>query len=86
MLFYHPMAVYVDEKDGNAKKLFTYDPVCSLEECKTVFRVWEDNYGYQQIVQFAQVYDGGKKVGVHEFTHSGNPEEQYKMAKDWWDV
>ena len=85
MAFYHPMAVYIDEKDGKAKKLFTYDSVNSLADCKKVFDTWEDGYGYQMIVQFAQVYENGEKVGIHEFTNSGNPEEQYRMAKDWWD-
>ena len=83
MAFYYPHAVYIDERDRKAKQLFTYDAVCSLKDCKRVFDVWEDGYGYQMIVQYADIYEGGKKIGVHEFTHSGNPEEQFRMADRW---
>lgn len=83
MKLYSPCAVYLDEKDGITKQLTSYELETSLASCSDIVHRWENDCGYSLLVAYAQIYEDGKKVGIHEFTNSGNPEEWFRMARGY---
>ena len=56
---YWPMAVVLDK--GEPLQLFTYDSCLSIKDCKKVFLVWQDSYGYTLLSTWIEVSEDGEK-------------------------
>lgn len=82
MKLYHPMAVYIDERDRKAKTLFSYDSCLTMDEATKVIDRWRNDCDFQTIVEFIQIYEGDL-IEIVELTNSGNPMEQFKMASPY---
>ena len=55
MKLYSPMA-----KDSEGYDHWTYDSYLSLDECKKVFKCWEDGYGWKLPCMWVEVTDTDK--------------------------
>lgn len=52
MIEYRPEAIALD--NGKPVHLFTYDGCFSIEDCKKVFKCWQDDYSYSLLVTWIE--------------------------------